>query len=143
MARKREPASESLLDLLKRLAHRLVDPLRADDELENFTLSIPETQTTTVDGDIGWAKRPPATLQCPNCESEVHQHDWRDDIDCTRCTTTYSYDEFAELELLYLTCPVCNNGMEHGQRHPDAIDLPEWASCHHCRYHWEFAHDFE
>jgi hypothetical protein len=33
--------------------------------------------------------------------------------------------------------------MEHGQRHPQAFDVPEWATCHNCRYHWEFKHSFE
>jgi Zn finger protein HypA/HybF involved in hydrogenase expression len=125
---------------LKRLGHILIEPLRVDDELKNFRLSIPETQTTTVDGDIGWGKRPPAALECPRCSSEIHQIRPMDTIDCPRCVAELSHEQFPELELLYLRCPVCRNRMQHGTRHPEALDIPEWATCDHCRYHWEFQH---
>jgi len=32
--------------------------------------------------------------------------------------------------------------MVHGQRHPKRFDIPEWATCHACRYHWEFEHSY-
>jgi Zn finger protein HypA/HybF involved in hydrogenase expression len=127
---------------LRRIVDRIVDPLRADDDLENFRLSIPETHTTTIDGDTGWATRPPAQLRCRQCDSEIRHSDPRDVIDCPRCVAEFDPDEFPDLELLYLECPVCRNRMEHGQRHPDRLDVPEWATCHDCRYHWEFKHSF-
>ena len=129
-----------VFEALKRLAHLVVEPLRVDDDLERFTLSIPETQTTTVDGDTGWAKRPPATVRCPNCESEIHQRRPGDAIDCPRCVGEFSPEQFPEFELLSFRCPVCRNRMSHGNRHPNAIDVPEWATCDACRYHWEFEH---
>ena len=129
-----------MLEHLKRLADVLIDPLRADDELENFRLSIPETQTTTVAGDVGWGKRPPATLECPRCESEIYQSGGMDRIDCPRCVAEFSRREFPELELLAMHCPVCRTRMQFGTRHPRAYDIPEWATCDSCQYHWEFEH---
>lgn len=125
---------------LTQLGHLLIEPLRADDDLEHFTLSIPETQTTTIDGDVGWAKRPPAAVTCPNCECEIHHHRSMDTIDCPRCVGEFSPEQFPELELRYLLCPICRTRMQHGIRHPDAFDVPEWATCDACRYHWEFEH---
>jgi len=132
-----------LLQKGKWLAEVLIEPLKKDDELENFRLSSPETQTTTIDGDVGWAKRPPAFVECSNCESEIFQEQAHDDLDCPRCISEYTPEELAELDLLYMTCPVCNTEMEHGRRHPNSIPVPEWATCHRCRYHWEFAHDYQ
>jgi Zn finger protein HypA/HybF involved in hydrogenase expression len=136
-------AGRYLLETSKRLARALIEPLKEDDELENFRLSSPETQTTTIDGDVGWAKRPPAFVQCSNCESEIFQESPRDELDCPRCTSEYTPQEFPELDLLHMACPVCNSEMEHGRRHPNSIPVPEWATCHRCRYHWEFAHDYQ
>jgi DNA-directed RNA polymerase subunit RPC12/RpoP len=121
---------------------RLVDPLRADEDLENFRLSIPETHTTTIDGDTGWMSRPPAQLRCGQCGSEVRQPHPHDDVDCPRCTAVYTPEAFPDLELLYLECPICRSRMEHGRRHPAGVDVPEWATCHGCRYHWELGHSF-
>lgn len=101
-----------------------------------------ETQTTTLDGDVGWATRPPAILACPKCASEIIHYRPFDAIDCPRCIAEFEFDEFGDLDVRYFTCPVCDTPMDHGQRHPDAIDVPEWATCHHCRYHWEFSHSF-
>ncbi|WP_204960044.1 hypothetical protein [Salinigranum salinum] len=131
-----------VFETLKLVVERLVDPLRADDDFENFRLSIPETHTTTIDGDTGWAKRPPAQLRCGQCASEIRQADPYDRIDCPRCTAEYGPEEFGDLELLSLVCPVCRDRMEHGRRHPDSVDVPEWATCHSCRYHWEIGHSF-
>lgn len=127
---------------LKRVFEAVVDPLRKDPEANSFRLSIPETQTTTIDGDIGWGHRPPARLRCPRCSSDIDQRDPLDDIDCARCVAEFSHEEFTELELQYLICPVCGDRMEYGQRHPNAFDVPEWATCHSCRYHWEFRHSY-
>lgn len=127
---------------LARVYERVVDPLRKNPDSPSFRLSSPETHTTTIDGGVGWGQRPPAKLTCPQCESELRQRYPHDDIDCVRCTAEFSYDEFTDLELRTLVCPVCGDEMEHGQRHPEAFDVPEWATCHSCRYHWEFRHSY-
>lgn len=132
--------ARTVFGALKHVGHLLVEPLRVDDDLKEFTLSIPEAQTTTVDGDIGWARRPPAGVRCPNCDGEIHQRQAIDAIDCPRCVGEFGPEEFPEFELLYLCCPVCRTRMDHGNRHPNTIDAPEWATCSACRYHWEFDH---
>ncbi|WP_380676893.1 hypothetical protein [Salinigranum sp. GCM10025319] len=131
-----------LFEKLRWLVDRLVDPLRADDDLENFRLSIPETHTTTIDGDTGWGSRPPAQVRCSQCDSEIRQSNALDVIDCPRCLGEFPPEAFPDLDLLYLECPVCRNRMEHGTRHPDSLAVPEWATCHSCRYHWELGHSF-
>ncbi|MDG5774881.1 hypothetical protein VB773_15480 [Haloarculaceae archaeon H-GB2-1] len=141
--REQSPEDRSVVETLRSVVNLLVDPLRAEDDLQHFTLAIPEAQTTTVHGDVGWPRRPPATLACPDCDTDIQQFDWRDDLDCPRCTARFAYDEFGDLDLLYLTCPVCESRMKHGRRHPSVFDVPEWASCVNCQYHWEFAHDFD
>jgi hypothetical protein len=128
---------------LAQLYELVVDPLRKDPAADSFRLSSPETQTTTLDGDIGWGNRPPARLTCPRCSSPVDQRSSLDDIDCPHCVAEFSHEEFTELDLEFMICPVCGDQMEHGQRHPQAFDVPEWATCHNCRYHWEFKHSFE
>ncbi|MFB6256006.1 MAG: hypothetical protein ABEH58_04635 [Haloplanus sp.] len=124
------------------LAERLIAPLRTGDGPNKFRLSSVETHTTTIDGDTGWAYRPPATLRCPDCATGILQADSRDDIDCPECRIELPADRFSDLELLGLTCPICRTPMQHGQRHPDAFDLPEWANCPNCQYHWEFKHSY-
>lgn len=127
---------------LKWLVERVIAPLQTSDGPNQFRLSSAETATTTYDGDTGWKKRPPATVKCSRCGDEILQHHAWDDIDCPQCVASFDYDEFTDLELLSMTCPVCNSTMEHGQRHPERIDLPEWATCNDCRYHWEFKHSY-
>ena len=131
-----------VVGLLRRAFDRLAEPLRRDSESGNFRLSSPETHTTTVDGDVGWESRPPARVRCPECGAGIDQREPLDDLDCPRCVATFSHEAFPDLELVSMRCPVCGNRMEHGQRHPNAFDIPEWATCHGCRYHWEFAHSF-
>ena len=116
--------------------------LQRGDGPNKFRLSAMDTATTTHDGDDGWAKRPPAVVECPQCESDILQHTVHDDIDCPRCVAEFSHEEFPELELRFLICPVCGDRMEHGQRHPGRFDIPEWATCDSCRYHWEFRHSY-
>jgi len=125
---------------LRWLVTRLVAPLRTDDDPNKFRLSSVETHTTTIDGDTGWAYRPPATLRCPECATGILQADSRDRIDCPRCRIDLPPERFTDLELLALTCPICRTRMQHGQRHPEAFDVPEWATCENCQYHWEFKH---
>ncbi|WP_238993979.1 hypothetical protein [Halobellus captivus] len=131
-----------MVDWLRSIAGRIAAPLRADPENSGFRLSSPETGTTTIDGDVGWASRPPAIVLCGRCGSDVSHRSPHDDIDCARCTATFGYDEFPDLELRYFRCPVCGSKMEHGHRHPHTIKIPEWATCHGCRYHWEFKHEY-
>jgi DNA-directed RNA polymerase subunit RPC12/RpoP len=132
----------ALFKALRQLGGLLVDPLRVDGEPNKFRLSSAETATTTYDGDVGWSKRPPAMLGCPRCGGDVLQHNALDGIDCPRCVAEFPYEEFAALELRYMICPVCRSRMVHGQRHPERFDIPEWATCDECRYHWEFKHSY-
>lgn len=132
-----------MFDLTHRAATKLAEPLQKNPDAPEFTLSVPEAQTTTVDGGIGWAERPPATLVCSRCGDGIRQVDPREDIDCGSCVAEFEYTEFPELELDFMSCPVCGDRMEHGQRHPNTFDIPEWATCNRCRYHWEFDHSFE
>ncbi|MEF8780560.1 MAG: hypothetical protein V5A46_07760 [Haloferacaceae archaeon] len=122
------------------LWRQLIGPLQENEDMEGFTLAIPEVHTTTLEGDTGWNSRPPATLSCPQCGSEIYQHRPGDAIDCPRCTAAFDRDEFPDLELLYMECPKCRSRMEHGRRHPQQVEVPEWATCENCRYHWEFEH---
>lgn len=129
-----------MLEAVRRLVARVVDPLRTDDEVESFTLSIPETATTTYDGGHGWHERPAAVLGCPECGEDVHQRRATATIDCAACWVNRPADEFSELPLRSLLCPRCENPMQFGRRHPEVFDVPEWATCDDCRYHWELNH---
>jgi len=133
-------AGSRAIAALRWLAERLIAPLRTDDSPNKFRLSSVETHTTTIDGDTGWAYRPPATLRCPECAAGILQADSRAPVDCPECRVELPPDRFTELELVGLTCPVCRTPMQHGQRHPNAFDVPEWATCPNCQYHWEFKH---
>lgn len=127
---------------LKGVADAVIAPLRAGEGPNKFNLSAADTATTTYEGDVGWARRPPAVLECPRCEGEILQHNARDSIDCPRCVAEFDYEDFGDLELLYMGCPRCRSRMLHGQRHPEQFDFPEWATCDDCRYHWEFKHSY-
>ncbi|SHG99666.1 hypothetical protein [Halobaculum gomorrense] len=135
-------ALRALFRTLKTAGQRVAKPLQRGDGPNKFDLSSVDTATTTYEGDDGWAKRPPATLECPRCGSDILQHNARDSIDCPRCVAEFEYEEFTDLELLHLTCPICGSRMLHGQRHPEQFDIPEWATCNACRYHWEFKHSY-
>ncbi|WP_336037594.1 hypothetical protein [Halobacterium yunchengense] len=124
----------------RRLLERLVAPLRRDESLEPFTLAIPEAQTTTVDSVQGWQNRPPAVLRCPGCGGELTQSQAIERLDCATCWRDFPSETFAEHDLLALVCPRCDAEMEHGQRHPKMYDVPEWATCPDCRYHWDLDH---
>lgn len=123
---------------LRSLASTLADPLRADPDME-LNLSIPEAQTTTVKGDVGWASRPPAWVRCPRCDDEIYQA-VREPIDCPGCRAEFPAEEFPRFELLAMRCPVCGNAMDYGRRHPESIRVPEYATCRQCQYHWELEH---
>lgn len=125
---------------LKRLLDAVVDPLRKDPDANQFRLDIPEAQTTTIEGDVGWGNRPPARLRCPQCGADIDQRDPLADIDCRHCVAEFSHEAFPDLEFQHFFCPACGERMEHGTRHPHRLDVPEWATCHSCQYHWDFEH---
>lgn len=127
---------------LLRMLERLVEPLRVDETMKNFTLAIPDAQTTTVDSVEGWANRPPAVVRCTGCEAKIPQRRARSDIDCPNCYRVSNPYEFADHELLALYCPRCTTEMDHGIRHPNVLDIPEWATCPDCQYHWDLDHWF-
>lgn len=133
-------AGRRLLASVRWLGARLAAPLRTGDGPNKFRLSSVETHTTTIEGDTGWAYRPPATVRCPECAADIVQADARAAIDCPRCRVELPPGQFTDLELLALTCPLCRTRMLYGQRHPEAFDVPEWATCPNCQYHWEFKH---
>jgi hypothetical protein len=128
------------VDFVTWVGGRLVAPLRTADDPNAFRLSSVETHTTTIEGDTGWGHRPPATVRCPECGGDILQADAHDPIDCPECAAAFQPDRFSDLELLGLTCPVCRTPMQHGRRHPHTFDVPEWATCGNCQYHWEFKH---
>lgn len=132
----------AIYHLLRRLLEKLVDPLRADEQITQFTLSIPEAQTTTVDSVQGWRNRPPAVLECPGCGGPMYQRRAGETIDCSACWRTYPETEFSDHGLLGMICPRCDSEMTHGIRHPQVFDVPEWATCTDCQYHWDLDHWF-
>ena len=129
-------------DLCKRGLDRIIDPLRKDESLEHFTLAIPEAQTTTVDSVQGWQRRPPATLACPGCGADMEQQNAIGPISCTNCWREFPSEQFSEYELRSMTCPRCDTEMQWGKRHPQMFDVPEWATCPDCQYHWDLDHWF-
>jgi hypothetical protein len=132
----------TILAAVKWVGKRIIAPLQTGDGPNQFRLSSAETATTTYDGDVGWKKRPPAVLECPRCERQILQHHAWDDIDCPNCVASFDREDFSDLKLVSMTCPVCKNVMQHGQRHPEQVNFPEWATCDDCRYHWEFKHSY-
>ena len=132
-------ASAAVAERFRRLGALLVEPLRADADMQTG-LTIPEARMTAIEGDVGWSDRPPATVACPECDADIYQHRPRGTINCPECYVERAAEEFPRLELRYLTCPACRERMEHGRRHPRQFDVPEWATCHNCWYHWEFEH---
>lgn len=135
-------ALRGAFDLLRWVGQRVAAPLQRNDGPNKFRLSSMDTGTTTHDGSVGWVNRPPAILECPRCGTDILQHNAHDGIDCPRCVAEFSYDEFPDLQLRYMQCPVCRTKMQHGKRHPQRFDFPEWATCDGCRYHWEFKHSY-
>ncbi|MDS0280714.1 hypothetical protein [Haloarcula onubensis] len=132
-----------LVAKLKWVGEKVVAPLRRGEGPNKFRLSSVDTATTTYEGDTGWARRPPATVACDRCGSEIFQHNAHDDIDCPRCVAEYDPEAFGDLELLSMTCPVCRSPMAQGRRHPEQFDIPQWATCEQCRYHWEYEHSYD
>ncbi|MDS0476191.1 hypothetical protein [Natrinema sp. 1APR25-10V2] len=138
-----ERLTSTVIDCLatcKRAGSRIADSLTGEGEIES--LSIPETQTTTIRGDTGWANRPPAVLECPRCGGEFDQHRAVDLIDCPYCVAEFSPEAVRDLEVVAMRCPRCHTDLDYGKRHPNVFEVPQWAHCEHCQYHWEFTHSF-
>lgn len=133
---------EAIYRVGRDILERLVNPLRADEQISQFTLSVPEAQTTTVDSVQGERFRPPAVFRCPNCDADIHQQQPLSDADCPKCYRTFDQWTTDDLELVRMTCPRCESEMKHGRRHPRVFDGPEWASCPSCQYHWDLDHWF-
>jgi predicted RNA-binding Zn-ribbon protein involved in translation (DUF1610 family) len=135
-------APRTIYRTTRRLLERIVAPLRADESITQFTLSIPDAQTTTVDSVEGWGNRPPAVLLCSGCGAQIGQKRSHHRIDCPNCYRDFSEHDFADLELVAMVCPRCGTEMKHGRRHPQTYDVPEWATCPDCQYHWDLSHWF-
>jgi uncharacterized protein (UPF0212 family) len=110
---------------------------------ETFTLAVPEAHSTFKRGDVGWAKRPPAVVECPTCSSSFTHEFANDFIDCPHCSFELPPEEFGEVDIVKFACPHCQQRLEHGIRHPEMMDVPEWASCTDCQYHWEYQHNYD
>jgi len=131
-----------MLKRLKRWVRAALDPPWTRDGPETFTLAVPEAHSAFKAGDEGWSSRPPAVVRCPTCSSLV-THAFADDVvACSTCSWECSPDEFPALELVALVCPDCRRQLDYGVRHPSLVEVPEWASCTSCQYHWEYQHDF-
>ena len=131
--------AHSVVGTLKHVGEVLAEPLKVDPDAE-LRLPVPDAQTTTMNGDIGWGRRPSAVLVCPECTSEIYQHRPTSSIDCPECWREFAPERFPDLELQHMICPTCDAHMRHGRRHPEQFDVPEWATCDDCQYHWEFEH---
>jgi len=132
-----------MLDRLKRAAMFVLDPPWTKDGPETFTMAVPEAHSTFKRGDVGWANRPPTVVECPSCAKQFTHEFANDFVDCPHCRFECSPDEFADLELVKLLCPHCGRDLNHGTRHPGMMEVPEWASCIDCQYHWEYQHDYD
>lgn len=127
---------------LKTLATYLLNPPWAPEGPHPLTLAIPDASSSFKNSDVGWARRPPAVLRCPTCESDVDHRYATDMIRCETCRFEQSPERIGELEVLELSCPECRSTLDHGIRHPNVFDFPQWAACPDCQYHWEFQHSF-
>lgn len=127
---------------VKRWIMFLLDPPWTKDGPENFTLAVPSAHSTFKRGDVGWATRPPAVVTCPVCDDPFTHEFANDIIDCPKCRFESEPAEFGSLELIGLMCPYCETQLDHGFRHPEVMDVPQWAACTDCQYHWEYQHDY-
>lgn len=107
-----------------------------------LTLAIPDARSTFDRGAVGLVQRPPARLRCGSCDREFVHMRGDDMIRCPRCPVERPPERLGDFEILALQCPMCNTDMEHGIRHPNILDAPQWASCPACQYHWELHHGY-
>ena len=132
-----------MLSLLKKCVMFVLEPPWEKEGPETFTLAVPEAHSTFKRGDVGWAKRPPAVVECPTCSSSFTHEFANDFIDCPTCGFESPPDEFGKVDVLMFACPHCQRQLDYGVRHPEMMDFPEWASCTDCQYHWEYQHDYD
>lgn len=107
-----------------------------------LTLAVPDARSTFKQGDVGWHRRPPARIRCPRCQTRFTQEYANDVIRCPTCQFERDPAAFDDVQLLALECPECPADLETGIRHPNVFNVPQWAACPECQYHWEFGHDF-
>lgn len=131
-----------VLNHLKRFLEWVLGPLRADESITQFTLSVPEAQTTTVDSVQGIRNRPPVIVRCQGCGEQIVQHHAYDRFDCPACYRDWPSGTLDDFELIAMVCPRCQSAMQHGRRHPQTFDVPEWATCPNYQYHWDRVHWF-
>lgn len=130
------------LELGKRGVMLMLNPPWEKDGPDNFTLAVPEAHSTFKQGAVGWANRPPVTVECPEC-ARTFDHTYANDfVDCPHCHFEHSPEDFEGIDIVQFTCPNCGIEMDHGVRHPHLVDTPEWASCSQCQFHWEYLHDY-
>lgn len=128
--------------MLDKLRTKVRRALGGSSDPHPLTLAVPDARSTFNPGDVGWARRPPATVGCPQCGREfVHQYA-TDIIRCPTCRFECQPERFGQLELIAMACPECDQDLEHGVRHPHLFEMPQWASCPNCQYHWEIQHSF-
>lgn len=126
--------------VLTKALRKIASALSVREEFYSLDLTIPETRTVAIDGDVGWQHRPPAVVACPECATAIEQVHPLDAVDCPECWSAYEPEAFDDLEVLGLVCPRCGGEMDYGIRHPRALDAPQWATCPECQYHWEYGH---
>jgi Zn finger protein HypA/HybF involved in hydrogenase expression len=132
-----------MLSTLKRWAMLVLNPPWEKEGPDTFTMAVPEAHSTFKRGAVGWAERPPAIVRCPSC-SETFTHEYANDfVDCPVCHFECDPEDFSEVELVGMVCPHCEQDLDYGIRHPEMMDVPEWASCTECQYHWEYQHDYD
>lgn len=129
-----------MLGKVKAALRFVIDPPSEPEGPDPLTMAVPDAQSTFKRGAVGWGNRPPATLQCPFCSVQfVHEHAL-DTIRCPTCHFEESPEGFDDVKLLAMHCPHCSSELDHGIRHPNVFDSPQWAACPNCQYHWEYLH---
>lgn len=129
-----------MLGKLKAAIMFVLDPPGEPEGPDPLTLAVPDAQSTFKRGSVGWANRPPAKVKCPSCGSTfVHQYA-ANIINCPTCRFELAPDRFDEIDLIEMRCPECESVLDHGIRHPNVFDSPQWAACPNCQYHWEYLH---
>lgn len=138
-----QPPGAMIVRLLKKVITFILDPPGEPEGPDPFTLAVPDAQSTFKRGAVGWAHRPPARVRCRSCNTEFDHEYANDVIRCPICPAEHRPEEFTEVDLLEMSCPHCEHTLNHGIRHPNIFEVPEWAACPSCQYHWEFQHSYK